>query len=86
MLHYLKSNPNDVCIDPRRFEFFVYAKMYHHFHRGRLFCNDSVSLSGFVEDDLVPDEMVDNVEEIAKKFGYSTLPILLRQTIGRCDK
>src|SRR5208337_1767935 len=32
MLHYLKSNPSDDSIDPRRFEFFVYAKMYHHFY------------------------------------------------------
>ena len=74
MLPYLKKNPEDQHVDSYRFEFFVYSKMYHHLDRGRLFCNDSVSYCD-LECDLVPDEIVDDVEAIAKKFGYQKIPI-----------
>jgi len=71
---YLKSNPRDKNVDPHLLEFFVYKKMYHHFDRGRMFCNNSVSF-GDLDHDLVADELVDKVEEIAKKLGYSKVPI-----------
>lgn len=74
MVQYLKTSPQDKYIDPHRFEFFVYEKMYHHLDRGRLFCNDSVSYCD-LECDLVPDKVVDNVEAIAKKYGYHKIPI-----------
>ncbi len=74
MLKYLKKNPDDKYLDPYRFEFYVYYKMYHHLDRGRLFCNDSVSYCD-LECDLVPDEVVDNVEAITKKYGYHKIPI-----------
>ena len=74
MLKYLKKNPDDPYLDPYRFEFYVYQKIYHHLDRGRLFCNDSVSYCD-LECDLVPDEVVDDVEAIAKKYGYHKIPI-----------
>jgi TnpA family transposase len=74
MLPHLKKNPDDQYVDPHRFEFFVYSKMYHHLDRGRLFCNDSVSYCD-LECDLVSDEMVNDVEKIAMEFGYSRIPI-----------
>ena len=74
MLKYLKKNPDDKYLDPHRFEFYVYYKMYHHLDRGRLFCNDSVSYCD-LECDLVPEKVVDDVEAIAKKYGYHKIPI-----------
>jgi hypothetical protein len=74
MLKYLKKNHDDKYIDPYRFEFYVYHKMYHHLNRGRLFCNDSISYRD-LECDLAPDEVVNDVEEITKKFGYHKIPI-----------
>ncbi len=74
MVPYLKKNPNDHYIDPHRFEFFVYSKMYHHLDRGRLFCNDSVSFRD-LECDLVSDEVVNDVEKVAHEFGYYKIPI-----------
>lgn len=74
MLPYLKKNFDDQYIDPYRFEFFVYSKMYHHLDRGRLFCNDSV-LYNDLKCDLVSDDIVDNAEEICKKYGYDKIPI-----------
>ncbi len=71
---YLKSNPSDKYVDPYLLEFFVYQKIYHHFDRGRMFCNDSISF-GDLEHDLVADALVDDVEKIAEKFGYSKIPI-----------
>lgn len=74
MLPYLKKNPDDQYINPYRFEFFVYNKMYHHLNRGKLFCNDSVSYCD-LECDLVSDEIINDVEKIAKKYGYQKIPI-----------
>ncbi len=71
---YLKSNPADQYLDPHLLEFFVYQKMYHHFDRGRMFCNNSVSFAD-LNSDLVADELVDDVQKIAEKFGYSKIPI-----------
>jgi len=74
MTKYLKKNADDAHIDPHRFEFFVYSKMYHHLDRGRLFCNDSVSYSD-LKCDLVSDDIVDDAEAICKKHGYDKIPI-----------
>ena len=74
MLPYLKKNSDDQHVDPHRFEFFVYSKMYHHLDRGRLFCNDSVSFRD-LDCDLVSDEIVNDVEKIAHEFGYRKIPI-----------
>lgn len=74
MLPYLKKNPDDQYVDPHRFEFFVYSKMYHHIDRGRLYCNDSVSYCD-LECDLVSDEIVNDVEKIAIQYGYHNIPI-----------
>ena len=88
MLEYLKKNPDDKTLDPHRFEFYVYYKMYHHLDRGRLFCNDSISYCD-LECDLVPDKVVDDVEAIAKKYGYHNLPIYcdayLDNMLGKLD-
>ena len=78
MIPYLKRESTDEQIDPYLFEFFVYQKMYHQLDRGRLCCNDSVSYSD-IDHDLVDESLVDNVEEIAMKFGYPKIPIY-------CDK
>jgi TnpA family transposase len=61
MLPFLKKNPEDQYIDPHRFEFFVYSKMYHHLDRGRLYCNDSVSYC--------------DIEKIAGGLGYHKISI-----------
>jgi TnpA family transposase len=74
MISYLKREPTDEHIDPYLFEFFVYQKMFHHLDRGRLFCNDSVTYCD-IDQDLVDDALVDNVDEIAAKFGYPKIPI-----------
>jgi len=74
MLPLLKSNSDNAEINPSRFEFYVYKKMYHQIDRGRLFCNDSVSYCS-LDHDLVPDEVVDNVVAITNKFGYPKIPI-----------
>ena len=81
MIQYLKSNPQNKYLDPHRFEFFVYEKIYHYLNRGKLFCNDSVSYRD-LENDLVPEKMVDDIDAIAQKFGYSKNPHLLRYTFG----
>jgi len=74
MLPYLKKNPDDQYVDPYRFEFFVYSKMYHHLRRGRLFCNDSVSYRD-LDCDLVSNEIVNDVKKIAHEYGYHKIPI-----------
>jgi hypothetical protein len=78
MTKYLKRDPHDKQIDPYLLEFFVYQKMYHHLNRGRLCCNDSISYRD-IDCDLVNDAIVDDVEEIAKEFGYPKIPVY-------CDK
>ena len=77
ILPYLQAKPAEAGIDPYRFEFYVYKKMAHQLDRGRLFCNESVSYCS-LEHDLVSDEVLEQVEEIAKKFGYAKIP-------GYCD-
>jgi TnpA family transposase len=74
IITYLKANPEDKNLDPHLLEFYIYQKMYHHFNRGRLFCNDSVSF-GDLDNDLIADKLVDRAEEIAKKYGHSKIPI-----------
>jgi len=74
MIPYLKSTPDSEYFDPYRFEFYIYWKMNHHIGKGRLFCNDSLSYSD-LDHDLIPEDMVDNVNEIAAKFGYQKIPI-----------
>jgi hypothetical protein len=78
MLPYLKSDSNPEYIDPYRFEFYVYWKMNNYITKGRLICNDSVSYCD-LDNDLISDDLVDKVEEIATKFGYHKIPIY-------CDK
>lgn len=78
ILPYLKSDSNPEYIDPYRFEFYVYWKMNNYITKGRLVCNDSVSY-GDLDNDLISDDLVDKVKEIAAKFGYHKIPIY-------CDK
>src|SRR3990167_1698265 len=78
IMPYLQHQSADTEIDPYLFEFFVYQKMYHQLDRGRLCCNDSVSYCD-LEHDLIDDTLVDDVEKISAKFGYSKIPIY-------CDK
>ena len=73
-LHYLKTNPTDEKVDPHRFEFLVYKKMCHQLERGRLCCNESVSYMD-IEHDLVDMAVVENVDEIALKFGFPKIPV-----------
>lgn len=77
-LPYLKSDTDSEYIDPYRLEFYVYWKMNNYITKGRLVCNDSVSYAD-LENDLIPDELVDKVDEISAKFGYNKIPIY-------CDK
>lgn len=74
MISYLKADPADQHLDPHLFEFFVYQKIFHQLDRGWLYCNDSISYCD-IDHDLVDESLVDNVEEIAEKFGYSKIPI-----------
>ncbi len=74
MERYLKTKPSDQWIDPHRFEFFVYRKMYHQLIRGRMCCNDSISYCD-IEYDLVSDDVVDDAEKIAAEFGYPKIPV-----------
>jgi TnpA family transposase len=74
MLRYLKRQTTDQVVDPYLFEFYVYQKIYHQLDRGTLYCNDSVAYCD-IDQDLIDDSLVDNVEEIAAKFGYPNIPI-----------
>ncbi len=80
MTPYLKRDATDTHIDPYLFEFFVYQKVYHEIDRGRLYCNDSVSYCD-IDADLVDDALVDDVEKIAKEFGYPKIPIYCDQRL-----
>lgn len=82
MIKYLKSSIGDKYINPHRFEFYVYEKIFHHLNKGRLFCNDSVSYRD-LECDLVDDSLVDNIEEIADKYGYEKIPIYCEEYLDR---
>lgn len=74
VIPYLKSDPDSEYLDPHRFEFYVYKKMNSYISKGRLVCNDSLSYSD-LDNDLIPDYLVDNAEEIAAKFGYHKIPV-----------
>ena len=80
MVPYLKTNKEDDHVNPYRLEFYVYNKIHHHLDRGRMFCNDSVTYRD-IDCDLVSDEMVENVKEIAAKFGYHKIPIYCDQRL-----
>ena len=71
---YLKRESGDGSLDPYLLEFFIYQKMYHHIHRGRLFCNDSTTYRD-IDQDLVDGALVDQANEIATDYGYSKIPI-----------
>ena len=77
-LTYLQSDTDAEYIDPYRFEFYVYWRMNNYITKGRLVCNDSISYAD-LNNDLISDDLVDKVEEIAAKFGYDKIPIY-------CDK
>ena len=82
---YLKSNPTDKKVDPHLLEFFVYKKIYHHFGRGRMFCNNSVSFKD-LNHDLVADELVDNAENIIDKFGHSKITVFCDEHLDHMIK
>ena len=66
ILKYLKSNAEDIYLNPYRFEYYVYQKIYHHLYRGRVFCNDSVSYRD-IDADLIPENMVEKALETVKQ-------------------
>ena len=70
---YLKKKPNDIYMDPYLFEYYVYEKMYHAIHRGKLFCNDSTYYCD-IDQDLISEELVDKAEEFALQYGYNKIP------------
>lgn len=74
MTKYLKTNEQDQYLNPYRFEYFVYQKIFHQLNRGQVFCNDSISYKD-IDKDLVPGSMVQKVAEIAEKYGYKKLAI-----------
>lgn len=78
MLPYLKRDLEDEHLDPHLFEFFIYRKMYNHLDKGRLCCNESVSYCD-MDHDLINEDLVDKVEEIAAEFGYTNIPIFCDQ-------
>lgn len=73
MAKYLKAEINDTYLNPYRFEFFVYEKLFHQINKGFAFCNDSVSYKD-IDKDLVPEKLVAQADEISSKLGYSKLP------------
>lgn len=70
----LRSGKKIEGINPARFEFYTYQKIYHELDRGRLFCNDSISYCD-LDYDLVSDKLVDQAHTIAEKFGYKKLAV-----------
>ena len=74
ILKYLKSNAEDIYLNPYRFEYYVYQKIYHHLYRGRVFCNDSVSYRD-IDADLIPENMVEKAIETVKQYGYTKIAI-----------
>jgi TnpA family transposase len=80
MVPYLKQKPEDERLDPYLFEFYVYQKMRHLINRGKLCCNASVSFSD-IEYDLVNDALVDDVENIAREFGYPKIPVYCHERL-----
>ena len=74
LVHYLKRHPEDENLDPHLFEFYIYQKIFHLINRGKLCCNASVSYCD-IDYDLINDALVDDVDSIAKEFGYPKIPI-----------
>jgi len=85
IIPYLKSGKDPEYLDPYLFEFYVYWRMNLYVTKGRLVCNDSLSYSD-LENDLVPEELVDNAEEIAAKFGYDRIPIFCDERLDESLK
>lgn len=71
---WLKTDSADPNLNPHRFEFFVYQKLYHHLDRGRMFCNDSMSYCD-IDVDLLDEDKVKDAMEIVKQYGYNKIPI-----------
>lgn len=80
IIKYLKSTNNPNYLDPYRLECYIYFKMYHHIRKGVLYCNESISYKD-IENDLVPENIVDQVEEIANKFSYNKIPFYCNQRL-----
>lgn len=80
ILPYLKRDPKDEQVDPYLLEFFVYQKMYRQLDKGLLCCNESISYCD-IDHDLIEDALVDDVEKIAKEFGYPKIPIYCDQRL-----
>ncbi len=80
IIQYLKSTADPDYLDPYCFEFYVYSKMHHHINKGRLCCNDSISFSD-LDYDLISEDLVDDAQEIAAKFGYNKIPIYCDQRL-----
>ena len=59
--------------------------MHHYINKGRLVCNDSLSYSD-LDCDLVSEESLNNIEEIAEKFGYNKIPIYCDQRLDEALK
>ena len=78
MIQYLKNERDPEYFDPYLLEFYIYKKMRPYITRGQLVCNNSMSY-GDLDNDLIPDHLVDKALEIAIKFGYHKIPIF-------CDK
>ncbi len=70
----------DKHLDPYLFEFFIYQKMYHLINRGKLCCNASVSYND-INHDLINDALVDDVERIAREFGYPKIPVYCQERL-----
>lgn len=85
ILPYLKSDSEPEYLDSYKFEFYVYWKMHHYINKGRLVCNDSLSYSD-LDCDLVSEESLNNIEEIAEKFGYNKIPIYCDQRLDEALK
>jgi hypothetical protein len=81
---YLKPD-EDGFYQPTRFEFHVYKKMYYAIDVGTLFCSESISYKS-LKDDLVSDDILETVEEMAKKYGYPKIPIYCDQRLDELEK
>lgn len=84
IVNYLKSGEDD-HLNSTRFEFYVYKRIYNAFDSGTLFCPDSHSYKN-LKDDLVSDEVLDNIENIAEQYGYSKIPIYCDEHLDNISK
>ncbi len=85
MIPYLKKDFEDEKIDPHLFEFYVYQKMYRRLDKGLLCCNDSIVYCD-MDHDLVSEDKVDEVDKIAKSFGYPKIPTYCDEHLDDCLK